>query len=88
VRSLAPELLPTGTTPRPPHPSLPTDADAWSSLAADIAEATDRAAVADAVVGAAATLGVDVDADAELIVLQRTFGRLHRRAAAVRSGAW
>lgn len=84
MRPLAPELIPAGTTPVAPHPSLPSDTDAWSSLAADIAEATDREAVADAVLGAARTLGVDVDADAELIVLQRTFGRLHRRAATVR----
>lgn len=84
MRPLAPELLPAGTAPVAPHPSLPSDADAWSSLAADIAEATDREAVADAVLGAARTLGVDVDADAGLVVLQRTFGRLHRRAAAVR----
>jgi hypothetical protein len=84
VRPLAPELLPAGTAPLAPHPSLPSDADAWSSLAADIAEATDRDAVADAVIGAAAILNVDIDADAALIVLQRTFGRLHRRAAAAR----
>lgn len=84
MRPLAPELLPAGTAPLAPHPSLPSDRDAWASLAADIAEATDREAVADAVLGAARTLGVDVDADADLIVLQRTFGRLHQRAAAVR----
>ncbi|WP_052668772.1 hypothetical protein [Nitriliruptor alkaliphilus] len=83
MRPLAPELPSAGTRPLAPlaaRRTLPADADAWTALAAEVAEATDRAAVVDAVSAIGAALDVPVDLDGDLVVLQRTFGVLHGRA--------
>lgn len=88
VRPLAPELPSAGTSPlatlTSARPALPTDADAWSDLATDVARASDRQVVLAVIERLAGALDLRdaVDPDAELIVLQRTFGALHRRAVA------
>lgn len=83
MRSLAPELPTAGSRPLDDlasRPKLPADADAWSTLAAEIAATSDRAMVADAVAALAAAMEVEVDLDGDVVVLQRMFGHLHRRA--------
>lgn len=60
--------------------TVPVDGAGWRSLAATVAAATDRAEVERVVASLSAALGAEVDLDAPLVVLQRTFGRLHREA--------
>jgi hypothetical protein len=53
----------------------------WDATAHQVAGSGDREGVAATVATAAHLLGFSIpDADAPLVVLQRTFGRLHRAA--------
>jgi hypothetical protein len=83
VRSLSPELPVAATRPLAAlRPAGRAAVAAWDDLAHLVAACEDRAVVSAIVTTVARDLGVarPVTTDARLVVLQRAFGRLHRRA--------